>query len=321
MSLYQRYLSKSLIFIFSLFFLILFFLESDIGFKCFFNFTNYFFIGLKTEEISGNWRDFKLKKINFNIFGTSIKAESVHIITDPISLFKVSTILKEIKTKNLVISFNKKTKKVALKNNFLKEKKIKNTIFFKHSLILRKIYSDKILLKTQKKNIFLFGVFSGLQLSNDTCTVFPTKINSIYIDSSMRHVKNIYNKKSNFFIKKDILYRNKIDNALSFFSSFKNFVIPININLINLKCNQLKFFNRTFLDIYKIKMSAQLKKNILKIKKIQIYSKYFKTKSKGKIFFRSDCSIFFIVKNEISINIINNKAMNLIKLFDLKLSL
>lgn len=82
MNLYQRYLSKSLIFIFSLFFLILFFLESSIGFKWFFNFTNYFFIGLKTEEISGNWRNFTLKKISFNILETSIKASSITIIID-----------------------------------------------------------------------------------------------------------------------------------------------------------------------------------------------------------------------------------------------
>ncbi|QCI24744.1 translocation/assembly module TamB [Buchnera aphidicola (Rhopalosiphum padi)] len=311
MNLYQRYLSKSLIFIFSLFFLILFFLESSIGFKWFFNFTNYFFIGLKTEEISGNWRNFTLKKISFNILETSIKASSITIIIDPISLFKFSTVLKKIETKNLIISLNN-TEKIVLKNNFLKEKKIKNTLFFKHSLILRKIYSDKILLKIQKKNIFLFGIFSGLKLSNNTLTLFPTKINSIHIDSSIHNIKNISDKKSNFFIRKDIFCRKKIDSFLSFFSNYKNFFIPIDINIINLNCNQLKYFNKKILDIYRIKVNAQLKKNILKIKNIQIYSKFFKIKSQGKIFFRNNFPIFFIVKNKISTNIYNNKVMNIL---------
>ncbi|WP_295164821.1 translocation/assembly module TamB [uncultured Buchnera sp.] len=311
MNLYQRYLPKSLIFIFSLFFLILFFLESSIGFKWFFNFTNYFFIGLKTEEISGNWRHFTLKKISFNILRASIKANSITIVIDPISFLKFSTVLKKIETKNLVISLNK-TEKTVLKNNFLKEKKIKNTLFFKHPLILKKIYSDRILLKTQKKNIFLFGIFSGLKLSNNNLTLFPTKINSIHIDLSTNNIKNISDKKSNFFIRKDVFYRKKINNFLSFFSNFKNFFIPIDINVINLNCNQLKYFNKKILDIYRMQVSVQLKKNILKIKNIQIYSKFFKIKSQGKIFFRNHFPVFFIVKNKISTNVYDNKVINVL---------
>lgn len=61
MSIYQRCLSKSLIF-FSVFFVIfILFIESNIGFKWIFNFTSRFLIGLKVEEIYGNWRDFTLK--------------------------------------------------------------------------------------------------------------------------------------------------------------------------------------------------------------------------------------------------------------------
>ncbi|AYN24422.1 translocation/assembly module TamB [Buchnera aphidicola] len=311
MSLYQRYLSKSLTFIFSLFFLILFFLESSIGFKWFFNFTNYFFIGLKTEEISGNWRDFRLKKISFNILGSSINASSIHVVTDPISLFKFSTILKKVETKNLIISLNR-TEKPILKNAFVKEKKLKNNFFFKHSLILKKIYSDKILLKIQKKNIFLFNIFSGLKLSNNTFTLFPTKINSIYIGSTIHDIKKISSKKSNFFIKKKFFFRKKINNFLSFFSNFRKFFVPININVMHLKCNKLKYFNKKIVDVYRIKISAKLKKNILRIKNIQIHSKYFTTKSEGQVFFRNDFSIFFMVKNKISTNIFNNKVMNVL---------
>ena len=100
MRIYQRYISKSLIFLFTFCFLLLFFLESNLGFKWLFNFTNYFFIGLKTEGISGNWRNFILKKVNFNILETSINASSIHIVIDKLSFFNISTILKKIETKN-----------------------------------------------------------------------------------------------------------------------------------------------------------------------------------------------------------------------------
>lgn len=107
MSVYQRYLSKSLIF-FSIFFVIfLLFIESSMGFKWIFNFTGRFFTGFKAEEISGNWRDFTLKNIKYNIFGVSIQANSIHFVIDFKSLFKISTIFKEINAENLIISLEK----------------------------------------------------------------------------------------------------------------------------------------------------------------------------------------------------------------------
>lgn len=312
MSIYQRYVSKSLIFVLSIFFLILFFLETNIGFKCFFNFSNYFFIGLKAEEISGNWRDFTLKNISYSILNTSFKANSIHIIINPQSVLKMPITFNKIETKNLIITI-KKDKKTILKNNFSKFSILKNTLSFNNSLVLNKIYFDKILLKTQKKNIFLFNVFSGLKAINNTFTIFPTRIDSIYIDSKFFNIKKkIKKRNNNFLIKKDIFYRKKISVFLSSFSIYKKFFIDMNIDLINLKCKKFKFFNKKILNFSKIEISAQLKKNVLKIKNIQIHSKFFRLTSNGTIFFKNDSSIYFLLKNEILTNVFRNKVKKIL---------
>ncbi|CAL4318968.1 translocation/assembly module TamB [Buchnera aphidicola] len=304
MSIYQKYLSKSLIFVFSLFFLILFFLETSIGFKYFFNFANYFFMGLKVEKISGNWRNFTLKKINYKILGGSIKAENIHIITNPVSFFNTPIIFKNIETKKLVISLEKNPK-LILKNNSFEKIKLNKKFFFQNSIIFRNIYFDKISLKIQKKNIFLFNVLSSITLNRNTLTIFPTSVN--LVRSNL-----IYNKTKNDIDKKNFFYTNKINNFLSFFSNYKEFLPTLDIKLINLKCNQLKFFDQKNLIFHKIELSARFKKNILKIKNMKAFSKFIKIKSKGKIFFRDNFSTFFIINNKVSTNLYKDKVIKVL---------
>lgn len=304
MNIYQKCLCRSLIFVFALFFLILFFLETGVGFKYFFNFTNYFFIGLQVEKISGNWRDFTLKKINYKILGASIKAENIHILIDPMSLFHPPIIFKNIETKKLIITLEKNTK-LILKNNSLEKIKLNKKIFFNNSIILRRIYCDKILFKVDKKSIFLFNVLSGARLNHSTLTLFPTSVNLIHINLICNDIKNNKNKK-HFF------YKSKINNFLSFFAHYKKFFPPLNIKLINFKCNQLKFFDKQNLTFQKIEFSAQLKENILKIENMKIFLRFIKIKSQGKIFFKSDFSIFFIIKNKISTNFYKDKVIKVL---------
>ncbi|QCI16922.1 hypothetical protein D9V62_00435 [Buchnera aphidicola (Aphis helianthi)] len=273
MNICQRYLSKSLIFLSSILFLIVFLLESNFGFKLFFNVTNYFFWGLKTEEISGNWRDFTLKNITCNVFGVYIKATNVHILIDPISLFKVNKIFKKIETKNLIFSFNKNnlfsTEKKYLKKNILEK-----NIFFNNSIILKKIYADKILLKLNNMNILLFNVFSGLKLINNNLTIFRSHINLITLKFKKHHQQYFLHKK-NFIDKKHI------NNFLSCLLDNKKVLLPINLNLTSIKCQKIKLFHYQFNNIlFQGIINNQL---IFKLK----FNNFFKFSLYGKVLLNS----------------------------------
>lgn len=241
MSIYQRYLSKSLIFFSSLIFLIIFLLESNFGFKLFFNITNYFFLGLKTEEISGNWRDFKLKNTTFNSFGISIKATDIHVLIDPMFLFKSNKIFKQINTKNLIFSLNKNNL-FSFKKNIIKTNILEKNIFFDYCIILKKIYSDKILIKLNNMNILLSNVHSGIKLINNHCIILRTYVNSIVVDINKNNSKY-------FLSKKTLINKNRINNFLSLFLEHKKILLPIHINLISIKCKKIKIFDQKFKNI------------------------------------------------------------------------
>ncbi|QIQ41142.1 MAG: hypothetical protein G4B00_00435 [Buchnera aphidicola (Aphis urticata)] len=241
MSVYQRYLSKSLIFFSSLLFLIVFLLESNCGFKFFFNITNYFFWGLKTEKISGNWRDFTLKNITFNFFHTSIKATSIHILIDPISLLKIHKVFKNIEIKNLIFSFNGNNFFFLEKKHFKKNILEKN-IFFSNYIILKKIHFNKILFKSNNTYIHLSNVYSGFKLINNNFTILRTYVDSISLNLKKNNQNNLLNKKK--FINKQ-----EINNLLSCFLDHKKFALPINVNLMFMKCKKMKLFHYQFKNI------------------------------------------------------------------------
>ncbi|WP_244278914.1 hypothetical protein [Buchnera aphidicola] len=197
MSIYQRCLSKSLIFFSILFVIFLLFIESNTGFKTFFNFTSRFFIGLKAEEISGNWRDFTLKNIKYSVFGMSMTANSVHVILDTRSLFKISTIFKEIKTKNLIVSL-KNNDAINFSKNNVSSSILKNNIFIKYPIIFEKIHADKISFKSPEVHIFFLNVLSKIELINNNIIFSPTYVDSIHLSSLKSHLKKKYFKKINF---------------------------------------------------------------------------------------------------------------------------
>ncbi|CAL4318944.1 Translocation and assembly module subunit TamB [Buchnera aphidicola (Protaphis terricola)] len=244
MIIYQRYLSKSLILFSSFLFLIVFFLESNFGFKIFFNVTNYFFLGLKTEEISGNWRNFTLKNIHYNFFGISVKAKNIHIFLNPLYFFKKNNILRKIETKNLVLSLNNRNF-LFFKNNYLNINNLKNNVFI-NSIFLEKIISDKILLKLNNKNITLFNVHTGLKLINNNINILPTYIDSINFKSNFLNC----NRNNQIFLKNiNIFSKNKINNFVSYFLKNKKFSLPININIKYIKLRKIIIFNKKFRNI------------------------------------------------------------------------
>ncbi|AWH90675.1 hypothetical protein DD681_02615 [Buchnera aphidicola (Melanaphis sacchari)] len=302
MAVYQRYLSKSLIFLSIFSFLILFFLEINIGFKWIFNITNYYFLGLKKEEISGNWRDFTLKNISYNFLNTSIQADSIHIIIDPMSLFRMTTIFKKIETKNLIIFLQKNKKNFSFKKDIFEPKK---KFFFKKPIFFEKIYCDKILLKIKKSNIFFFNVHSSIKNFNNHLMIYPTNIYSIYFKSSNNYIKH-------FFYKKNVFNAKKVDDFKSFFSNFKNFFISKNITLKSVKCQKMKLFEKNSVNLSKIELNAKLKESVLKIKKIKFFSKYFELNSQGEIFYKKNSSISFFIKNKFFLKNFHNKFIQIL---------
>lgn len=240
MNIYQRYFSKSLILFSILLFLIVLLLESNFGFKLFFNVTNYFLWGLKTKKISGNWRDFTLKKITYNFSGLSIKADNIHILIDPISLFKINKIFKRIEIKNLICFFNEKNLFHLGKKTFTK-KILKKNIFFKN-IILKKIYFNKILIKSNHVNVFLSNVHSGVKLTNNNLTIFNTYINFVSLNSNK-------NNQEHSLRKKQFSVKNKVSHFLSVVLNHKKILCPIKINLLFLKCKKIQFFDHSFKNI------------------------------------------------------------------------
>ncbi|AHG62004.1 hypothetical protein [Buchnera aphidicola] len=308
MSIYQRYLSKSLIFFSSVIIIFFVFIESNTGFKLFFNFTNRLFLGFKVEEISGNWRNFTLKNINYNNSKVSIQANSIHIILDIPSLFNVSTIFKEIETNNLMILFKKEnisTHSIIQKLSF---DTIKQNIFIKYPVIFQKIHSDKILIKTSNINILLSNFFGGVKLINNNITFFPTNIDTIHVVSSNITLKEnlLKNNLSNF----DYLYKkNKINNFLHFLSTQSNIFIPFNINFISVKCKNVNLIDHKISNFFSAELRAKIEDNILKIKKIKIYNNIISIKSYGKIIFSHD-TIICNIKNKILIPKFYKKVIN-----------
>ncbi|WP_295165220.1 translocation/assembly module TamB [uncultured Buchnera sp.] len=300
MSIYQRCLSKSLIF-FSVFFVIfILFIESNIGFKWIFNFTSRFLIGLKVEEIYGNWRDFTLKNIKYNVFGISMTANSIHVILDTRSLFKKSTIFKEIETKNLMVSLEKNISSDFLEKN----------IFIKYPIIFENIHVDKIFFKLPKSHIFFFNISSGVQLINNNIILSPTHVGTAHLSySKISFKKNNISKKLNVI--KKFNNTKKIYSILKFFSNKKKFFVPLNINLTSLKCNEIKLMDYKNNNLFQLELKAQIENNIFNIKKLKIASSFFTIKSYGKIFFNENHSILCLMKNIVVLPRLYNRSINL----------
>ncbi|WP_178918951.1 hypothetical protein [Buchnera aphidicola] len=242
MNVYQRYLSKSLIFFSGLLFLIILLLESNFGFKLFFNITNYFFLGFKTEKISGNWRDFTLKNITFNFFHASIKADRIHILINPASILSVHKIFKNIEIKNLIFSFDENNF-FSLKKEYFKKNSLEKNIFFNNCIILKKIHFNKILFKSKSSHMILFNVHSGLKLINNNFTILNT-----HVDYTVFNFKK-YNQKV-FLNKKEFVNTKKINNFLSFFLDNKQLSLPINLNFISIQFKKINLFRHQFKNIF-----------------------------------------------------------------------
>ncbi|AEO08451.1 conserved protein [Buchnera aphidicola str. Ak (Acyrthosiphon kondoi)] len=310
MSIYQRCLSKSLIFFSFCFVIFLLFIESNVGFKYIFNFTSCFFTGFKVEEISGNWRDFTLKNIKYDISGISMTANSIHVILDTRSLFKKPTIFKEIETKNLIISL-KSNGSSRLSENNISLNTLKKDIFIKYSLIFKKIHADKIFFKSYKANIFFFNILSSVQLNNNNIIISPTYIDDIHlsfstVDFKKKHILN----KLNFIQKSN--YPKKIYNFLQIFLKNNKKFVASNINLISLRCNRIKFVDYKNDNLFQLQLKAKIKHSILKIKKIKIDSSFLKINSHGKIIFNNDYSISCLIKNSIMIPRFYNRIINIL---------
>lgn len=241
MRIYQRYLSKSLIFFASFIFLIIFFLESNFGFKLFFNITNYFFLGIKTAEISGNWRDFKLQKIAYNCPGISIKSANIHILIDPLSLFKVQKIFKKVEIKSLILSFHQNSL-VSFGKESIKKNILEKNIFFSKYIILQHIHADKIVVQSKNIHILLSNVYSGLKLINNNVTILHTNMDFICLNCNKNYHKYFSNTKN-------MINKKKINNFLSFFLNQKKILLPVNINLTFIKCKKIKFFHQELKNI------------------------------------------------------------------------
>ncbi|CAL4326150.1 translocation/assembly module TamB [Buchnera aphidicola] len=299
MSIYQRYLSKSLIFFSGICIIFLLCIESNIGFKLIFNFTNQFFIGLKIEEVSGNWRDFTLNNIRYNTSEFFVKADSIHITLDIQSLFQKSTVCKEIETKNLIVLLKKNRSSYPFTKD-ASSNIIKKNIFIKYSIIFKKIHIDKILLKTSNINVFLSNVYSGINLINNTVTFSPTYVDTMHVvsltDSNIKLKKSF--KKNTLEAINGIFDIEKINSFLHFLSTQSKIFIPLNINLTFLKCKNLNFSNNNIDTFLSLELQVQVIKNILNIKKIKINSNLLNIQSYGKIIFNSN-SIIFNIENKI----------------------
>lgn len=310
MSLYHKYLSRFLIFFSVLLVVFLFFIESSTGFKLIFNVTNHFFLGLKVEEISGNWRDFTLKNINHNTLKASIQANSIHVVIDVKSLFKVSTVFKNIEVKNLIISFKKNNNSYLAKkeqyNNFFEKNK-----YVKYPITFKNIHIDKIFFKTSKSDVLLSNFLTGIKLSSSNITIFPTYIDSIQVALSNNINSKKKFKKNDLITLKSFFDIKKIHNFLSFPLSEKKFFIPLNIDLVFLHCKKMNLINYNNTGNFEIKLKAQVKNNTLKIKKFIANSTIFKINSYGKIIFYKNHFFSCVVHNKISTPIFHNRVFDI----------
>ncbi|QCI23654.1 translocation/assembly module TamB [Buchnera aphidicola (Macrosiphoniella sanborni)] len=314
MKIYQRFLSKSLIFFSILFIVFLLFIESNIGFKWIFKFTNRFFVELKVEKISGNWRDFLLENIKYDVLGISIRADSVHVKLDATSLFKKSTIFKEIQTKNLIILL-KKNISTHISHNHTLVNILKNKFFIKYPIIFKKIDIDQCFVQSSKINIFFQKIFTGIKLVKNNMIISPTYINNVNIVlSDFKSSQIIVNKKN---IKKtsdliqEFINTKKVYNILHILSSPLKVFIPFNLNVKYVNCKKVKLMNYKDFNLFQIELKAQIKDNIFKINRININSSFFKMKSFGKIIFHHNSSISSVINNKIIIPELHNKIINI----------
>lgn len=307
MNIYQKYVSRFLFFFSSACIIFLLFIESNLGFKFVFNFANHFFLQLKTEEISGNWRDFTLKKIDWDIFNMSIKANRVHVVIDIKSLFDISTIFKKIETKNVIILFKDTRENILKKKHFFIH--FKKNFFFYHPIILKKIHSDKILLKTKQGSICLFNIFSGVKFIRNNIILLPTHIEFINIIPLDVFSKKIIPKNQKI-IQKNMFNIETIHYFLSFFSNKPKIYIPFNMNLMFIKCHKINFIHHDYQDFFQIELKADLTNNIFKIEKIKLHSNNVNLESYGKIMLDNNKSTIFFIKNKILIKGLNKKRLH-----------
>ncbi|AEO07909.1 hypothetical protein [Buchnera aphidicola] len=321
MKIYQRFLSRSLMFFSILLITFVLLLETNIGFKWIFNFANRFFIEFKVEKISGNWRDFLLKNIQYDILGFSIRADSVHVILDTKSLFKISTVFKDIQIKNLIVLLNDNTSNNISNNNNISNKNVSNNIskkniLIKYPMIFQKIHVDKFFFRSSQINVLFFNILTGIQLINNDILFLPTYINNINLILPHVTSSKIIFKKNNtikpFNLMKKLNHVKKIYSFLKYCSNTSQVCVPFNIDLQYLQCNTIKIFHNKNFSSFQIALQAKIKDKILDIKTIKINSNILRIKSFGKIIFHNNSSISSLINNKIIIPKLNNKSINIV---------
>lgn len=314
MKTYQRFFSKSLMFFSILFIVFILFIESNIGFAWMFNITNSFFTELQVKKISGNWRDFLLENIQYNILGTSIRADSIHVKLDMKSLFNTSTIFKEIQTKNLIISFKKDISPDISKKKIFANISNKN-IFTKYSFVLKNIEIDHFLIKSSNIKILCDNILTSIKLINNNLIIAPTYIDNINITMPDRlSSENIFRKKNivnKVHVLKKFTNAENTNNFLNIFSNSFKILIPFHVDIEYLKCKQLKFTQYKSFNSLQLELKANIKNNILKIKDIKINSSFCKIKSFIKIIFHHNSSISSVINSKIIIPLLNNKIIHI----------
>ncbi|WP_425619706.1 translocation/assembly module TamB [Buchnera aphidicola] len=315
MNICQRFLFKSLMF-FSIFFVaFILLLETNLGFKWFFNLSNHFFIKLKVEKISGNWRDFLLKNIEYDRLNYSMKANSVHIKLDAKSLFNMLIVFKDIQINHLVV-----LSKHNISNDFSKKKIfhniIKKNIFIKFPLIFQKIHIDNLLFKSSRFNILFLNILTSIKFMNNDVIFSPSYIDNINVKEpnfqSSRIIFKPHHVTQKFNTIKELKYLKKIYRFLKYYSKTSPIHIPLNIDLKYVECKKIQIINNKNIGLLQLKLQAKIKNDILSIKTANIKSDIFQIKSFGKIIFHNNSSISSIINNKIIIPKISNKNINIL---------
>ncbi|QNS01830.1 MAG: hypothetical protein ICW73_02550 [Buchnera aphidicola (Pentalonia nigronervosa)] len=306
MSVFQKYLSKFSILISIFCILLLLLLESNIGFKYILYLSNYCFLDLNIDGISGNWRDFKIKSVYVDQPDFIMKASNVHIQTDMNSLCHISTIFKYIKIKDLIVLFKKD--KFFPSNSSMSIHFLKKNSVIRNPFYVKKIYVDKILLHSNQGEMRFLNVLSGVNAENHSITLFPTKIKKISVFFFHKNMQKKFKHKS-LLKKKYVFYKRNIYLLLNSILKQHSSFFPIDINVMFVKCQELIFFNYKNVRFSSITFTAKIKKNVLNIKKIKLSCPFFKIESHGCLTIEKNLSISYFLKNTVFISGLKRKKM------------
>lgn len=310
MSVYFKCLSRFFIFFSAMFFVVILFIESHVGFKWIFNLTNRIFLGLETKEISGNWHNFTLKDINYNVSGVFIKADSLHVVLDIKSFLKMSPVIKNIETNNLMVSLKKNMSNNSVKKE-ITHKFLKNKKNFTWLVFLKNIYMNKVLIKTNTSKIFLSDVLTRIKLSNNSLTIFPTKIKSFQIKLLNFSFKKSY-KKNNIVNINNSFNKKTVESFFSTLFDKKSIFFPKNINLLFLKCKTINILNYQNFHFFNVYIQAKIKNTLLKIKNFSANSNLFKVDSYGDCIFNQNHLSSCVLHNKIFMPKFYNQSMNIL---------